>query len=54
MALIRNAANKVRRGVVGQDTFYYTGGRQIVRQAKNNSNYDANPPHAPSLSRPAE
>lgn len=39
MALIRNAANKVRRGVVGQDTFYYTGGRQIVRQAKNNSNY---------------
>lgn len=39
MALIRAAANKVRRGVVGQDTFYYTGGRQIVRQSRNNSNY---------------
>lgn len=39
MALIRNAANKVRRGVVGQDSFYYTGGRQIVRQSRNNSNY---------------
>ena len=39
MALVRAAANKVRRGVVGQDSFYYTGGRQIVRQSRNNSNF---------------
>lgn len=39
MAVVRAAANKVRRGVVGQDSFYYTGGRQIVRQSRNNSNY---------------
>lgn len=39
MAVVRAAANKVRKGVVGQDSFYYTGGRQIVRQSRNNSNY---------------
>lgn len=39
MAVIRNSANTVMRGRVGQTTFYFSNGQQIARQAKNNSNY---------------
>lgn len=39
MGIVRNQANTLRRGRVGQDTFYISRGRQIVRQAQNNSNY---------------
>lgn len=39
MGIVRNQANTLRRGKVGQDTFYISRGRQIVRQAQNNSNY---------------
>lgn len=39
MAIVRNQANSLRKGRVGQDTFYVSRGRQIVRQGRNNSNY---------------
>ena len=39
MAIVRNQANTLRKGRVGQDTFYVSRGRQIVRQGRNNSNY---------------
>lgn len=39
MAIVRNQANSLRKGRVGQDSFYISGGRQIVRQGRNNSNY---------------
>lgn len=39
MGIVRNQANTLRRGKVGQDTYYISRGRQIVRQAQNNSNY---------------
>lgn len=39
MAVIRNSANTVMRGRVGQTTYYFSNGQQIARQAKNNSNY---------------
>lgn len=39
MALVRNAANMIRKGRVGDATYYVSKGQQIVRQARNNSNY---------------
>lgn len=39
MAIVRNPANTVRRGRVGETTYYVSGGQQIARQARNSSNY---------------
>ena len=39
MAIIRNAANTIRRGRVGEATYYFSRGQQVVREARNNSNY---------------
>lgn len=39
MAIVRNAANTLRRGKIGETTYYTSVGRQIARQALNNSNY---------------
>lgn len=39
MAIIRNAANQQMRGRAGSLTYYVSEGRQIARQALNNSNY---------------
>lgn len=41
MALVRNAANMIRRGRVGDATYYVQKGQMVVRQAKNDSNYGA-------------
>lgn len=41
MAVIRNAANRVMRGKVGEFTYYVSNGQQIARQALNNSNFGA-------------
>lgn len=42
MAVIRNTASDYKRGKVGNTTFYVAGGRQIARQALNDSNYGEN------------
>lgn len=39
MALVRNAANMIRKGRVGDATYYVSKGQQVVRQARNDSNY---------------
>lgn len=39
MAIIRNAANTIMRGRVGETTYYVSLGRQVARQRLNNSNY---------------
>ena len=39
MAIIRNTASAVRRGRVGNTSYYYSNGQQVARQARNNSNY---------------
>lgn len=39
MAIIRNAANRVMRGRVGETTYYVSKGQQVARQAQNDSNY---------------
>lgn len=39
MGVIRNAANQRIKGRVGATTYYVSEGRQIARQALNNSNY---------------
>lgn len=39
MGVIRNAANQQIKGKVGAVTYYVSEGRQIARQALNNSNY---------------
>lgn len=39
MAIVRNAANMVRKGRVGDATYYVSKGQQVVRQARNDSNY---------------
>lgn len=41
MAIIRNAANTIKKGRVGETTYYVSLGRQVARQALNNSNYGA-------------
>lgn len=39
MAIVRNSANTVRTGRIGENTWYLRDGEQIVRQRLNNSNY---------------
>lgn len=39
MAIIRNAANTIMKGRVGETTYYVSLGRQVARQRLNNSNY---------------
>lgn len=39
MAIIRNAANTLMKGRVGQTTFYISKGQQVARQSRNDSNY---------------
>lgn len=41
MATIRNAANRVLSGKIGDITYYISNGQQVARQALNNSNYGA-------------
>lgn len=42
MAIIRNAANMIRKGRVGETTYYVSGGQQIARQSRNDSNFGEN------------
>lgn len=39
MAIIRNTASALRKGRVGNTTYYVLAGQQIARQSRNNSNY---------------
>lgn len=39
MAIIRNAANTLMKGRVGQTTYYISKGQQVARQSRNDSNY---------------
>lgn len=39
MAIVRNPSNTVRRGRIGETTYYVSGGQQVARQARNSSNY---------------
>lgn len=39
MAIIRNAANRVMKGRVGETTYYVSKGQQVARQSRNDSNY---------------
>lgn len=39
MGVIRNAANTLIKGRVGQTTYYISGGQQVARQSRNDSNY---------------
>lgn len=39
MAIIRNAANTLLKGRVGQTTYYISKGQQVARQSRNDSNY---------------
>lgn len=39
MGIVRNPANTMRRGRVGETTYYISGGQQIARQALNSSNF---------------
>ena len=39
MAIIRNSANRIMRGRVGETTYYVSKGQQVARQAQNDSNY---------------
>lgn len=39
MGIIRNAANTLIKGRVGQTTYYISKGQQVARQARNDSNY---------------
>ena len=48
MGVIRNAANQKIRGRVGATTYYVSEGRQIARQALNNSNYGATAKRTPA------
>lgn len=41
MGIIRNSANRVIKGRVGDMTYYISNGQQVARQALNNSNYGA-------------
>lgn len=41
MGIIRNSANRVIKGRVGDITYYVSNGQQVARQALNNSNYGA-------------
>lgn len=48
MALIRNAANRVLNGRVGDTTYYTSLRRQVARQALNSSNYGESARRTPS------
>lgn len=48
MAIIRTASNSIRRGRVGDTTYYYRNGEQVARQARNNANYGAAARRAPA------
>lgn len=48
MGVIRNAANQKIRGRVGATSYYVSEGRQIARQALNNSNYGATAKRTPA------
>lgn len=39
MAIVRNAANTIRKGRIGETTYYVSGGQQIARQSRNDSNF---------------
>lgn len=39
MGIVRNPANTMRRGRVGETSYYISGGQQIARQALNGSNF---------------
>lgn len=39
MAIIRNTASMMMRGRIGNTSYYTSEGRQLARQAQNNSNY---------------
>lgn len=39
MATIRSTASDIRKGRVGNTSYYYLKGQQIARQSRNNSNY---------------
>lgn len=39
MAIIRNAANTLKKGRVGETTYYISKGQQVARQSRNDSNY---------------
>lgn len=39
MGIVRNPANTMRRGRIGETTYYISGGQQIARQALNSSNF---------------
>lgn len=41
MGVIRNSANRIIKGRVGDMTYYISNGQQVARQALNNSNYGA-------------
>ena len=41
MGVIRNSANRIIKGRVGDMTYYVSNGQQVARQALNNSNYGA-------------
>ena len=39
MAIVRNAANTLKKGRVGETTYYISKGQQVARQSRNDSNY---------------
>lgn len=47
MAVIRNTASMMLKGKIGNTTYYTSKGRQLARQAQNNSNYGANASRTP-------
>lgn len=47
MAVIRNTASMMLRGKVGNTSYYTSEGRQLARQAQNNSNYGENASRTP-------
>lgn len=48
MAVIRNTASALRKGKVGNETYYVSLNKQIVRVAQNNSNYGESASRTPS------
>ena len=47
MAVIRNTASMMLRGKIGNTSYYTSEGRQLARQAQNNSNYGENASRTP-------
>lgn len=48
MGKVRNAANTLRTGRIGETSWYVRGGEQIVRQKLNNSNYGESARRSPA------